>query len=389
MDLKRAMALAQGQYSTKFTTNYSTHPSLDEVRSYFYWLDANRAVVVTADIETDKSLAYDEDEESDIIGEGPVNLVQFSTAPGYGITIPYKEPFTEWIHKILALDHIKVGHNWWKFDGPKLDSMGVKVNGTIHDTMWMFKCWQPGLPRNLQSVASFSGFPFPWKHLFQSELEFYGCADVDAPQWIIRHLPGLMKQAGVWPIYERLMTLDVYFAGATKRGIPVSSEGLGKLKVELINERDALNEKIQAAVPEEVKNIKPKRAHEFGRGKHGYGYKREPKEVKELRAEYQTMFYDKDNEDWPDGWNPDAIPFRRFVKERTGYTKQKGDKMEFVPPLVYREFVEIDDGGLEVRVERWCRIEEFKASQQQLVKYIKVKAEEEKRAHARKVLGEI
>ena len=388
LDLKRAVALATGQYTTEHKIDYITHPNLDQVISYYHYLNSNRGIVLGADIETDKSRGYDEDDESDIIGEGPIQMAQFSIKPGEGIAVPYEDPFKEWILKILALDHTKVGHNWWKFDGPKLKSTGAVVNGTVHDTMWMFKSWQPTLLRNLQSVASFSGFPFPWKHLFEEELEFYGCADVDALQWIIRHLPGVMKSAGVWPIYERLMQLDVYFQGASSRGIPTSSEGLAELRVELVDERDKLDETIQENVPEEVRNIKPKRAHEFGKGKHGYGYKREPKEVKELRAEYQEMFYDRDNEDWPDGWNPDAIPFRRYVKERTSYTKQVKGKMVLVPPLVYRTFEEPDDGGSTVRVQRWCRIEEFKASKDQLVRYIKAKEKEEKIAYAKKVLSQ-
>jgi hypothetical protein len=82
--------------------------------------------------------------------------------------------------------NVKCGHNIWLFDNKVLravsDREGIDLapRGTLHDTLQMFHHWQPDLPAHLQFAASFANFPFPWKHLAGTELELYGCVDVDA-----------------------------------------------------------------------------------------------------------------------------------------------------------------------------------------------------------------
>ena len=48
------------------------------------------------------------------------------------------------------------------------------------DAMVMFGTYWSDLPKNLQAAAQMCGFPFPWKALGETDLEWYGCADVDA-----------------------------------------------------------------------------------------------------------------------------------------------------------------------------------------------------------------
>ena len=70
--------------------------------------------------------------------------------------------------------------------------------GAIHDTLQMFHHWQPDLPAHLQFCAQFVQFPFPWKHLAGTDLEFYGIADVDATLRLYDFLRLQLDRDGIW-----------------------------------------------------------------------------------------------------------------------------------------------------------------------------------------------
>ena len=122
---------------------------------------------MAADIETIESTGIDED-ELDSAGT-IITQIQFSTAPGTGIVLPWEGKYKEVARAILATSNPKAGHNWWRFDAPRLRAAGYEVNGVVHDTLQMWKRYHPDLPAGLQFVASLCGFPFPWKHLAASD----------------------------------------------------------------------------------------------------------------------------------------------------------------------------------------------------------------------------
>jgi hypothetical protein len=166
---------------------YSLHPGLDEAGSFAERVRSNAGLVVSYDIETFESASLDEDAR-DGFTDTRIRLIQFSIAGGEGIAFPWDGGYREIARRILRSENVKCGHNLWLFDNKVLEACGQRESldltprGVIHDTLQMFHHWQPDLPAHLQFCSQFVQFPFPWKHLAATNLEFYGCVDVDAPR---------------------------------------------------------------------------------------------------------------------------------------------------------------------------------------------------------------
>jgi len=202
--------------------------------------------------------------------------IQFSPRKGEGWFFPHSEGDVPWVRDnrdfikvakaIMALPNVKFGHNVWWFDNPILEENDYKIDGTVHDTMAMFHHWQPDLEKGLQKAASLFDFPFPWKHKFGTE--WYGCVDVDAPWYLIEGLLPLMKARGsLWEGYKNMVLgLRKPLRKAEKRGIPVNEVRHASLTAELEEEAKLVYQEIQEEVPEEIRNIKPRRKIESSNG---------------------------------------------------------------------------------------------------------------------------
>ena len=65
--------------------------------------------------------------------------------------------------------------------------------------------------------------------MYDSNLQWYGCADVDAVQWIVSILPKLMQERGIWKGYvEHVYNVHPILERAREVGIPVSEDKWGK-----------------------------------------------------------------------------------------------------------------------------------------------------------------
>ncbi len=267
-DIRMAVQVAAHGFGYE-EPRYSTNPSVGHAESFLRWLKDNPQAMVAYDLETMSSAHIEEDEIEDL--GGAISQIQFSVAAKTGICFPWEEPFIGIAKEILATQNPKIGHNVWKFDNPILRAAGAPVNGLVHDSMEMWRRWQPDLPAGLQFVASLCGFPFPWKHYASTNPEWYGCADVDAPHWIWAVVPEWMKRRGVWRSYEEhVLGLDPILVNMTGRGINVDDTARQEFGVELDKEAGEIAVEIQALVPEPVKPIHPKE-----------GYKKTPKDAVE------------------------------------------------------------------------------------------------------------
>jgi hypothetical protein len=336
----------------------------DSAKSFYYKVKDSPRNILVYDIETpisgstDES-ARDDDESNQII------QIQFSLDKFNAVIFPRFDGLYYDISKsILELGNIKAGHNVWNFDNPKLRSNGINLDETkIHDTMWMFKHWEPALPRGLQSVASLAGFPFAWKHLYGSDMELYGGADVCSIHFILEWLVPLMKARGVWKGYfNHVFKLHPILHEAAILGLPVNEEKRIELREKLKGIRDEKDKLLQELIPDEIKNITPKRkirVRDTETGKEfdylDYGYLREPKEISRGREIYttaSTLFQSQSNSN-----GKRIVSFEKFIERKYG--------------LVYRRFNTIDRRtGEEIQVERWCNLLPFKASKDQLSRYI-------------------
>lgn len=295
-DIRLAMAYARGAVQAPSmeellaTKQYDKFPSVEDANSYYNMLAANRNLCITYDIETAQEARLDEDErDKGKITNAEITQIQFSHQKHQAIVFPWKYPYINIARNILALGNPKAGFNCWNFDNPVLELRGgAKLAGTNHDLMWMWKQWQPRLHRNLQSVCSFFNFPFPWKHLFTADVEFYGCADVDGPQYILEKLPKMMKDFGCWDIYMK--HLRQYYVVALKpasdRGIPVNREKHNRLARDLEKRREELMIKMVESVPDDIIPLKPRRKDKVT-GEISFGYKKPPKELVQLAKAWQ------------------------------------------------------------------------------------------------------
>lgn len=200
----------QIQYGTKTPMealngklNYITRPTLDDAERFLRRVERGASLTVAFDIETAETRSLDEDAREGFT-DTAIQLIQFSCGSKEAIAIPWRDEFIPVIRRILATPNDKCGHNAWTFDNKVLAAHGIEVAGTVYDTMNMWGHWQADLPRNLQFAAQFVSFPFPWKHLAASDIEFYGCCDVDATLRLYYFLREALQREGVWDdsVYE-------------------------------------------------------------------------------------------------------------------------------------------------------------------------------------------
>lgn len=316
-DMKRAVAVANGSWTTwdtqpefsGYLDGYQTQPTIQDARDLLDRAYKNPDLMIGFDLEHPKK-AEDPDEESDkeemewltdvgrtvrdgvhsldAIGGGNGNWgrtdsggngdihagqeiysAQFSICKGTGIYFPWIGEFIQIAAELLALPNLKSGHYARVNDNPRLATWGIQVREPFIDTWELFHHLQPDIPAPLQFVASFAGFPFPWKHWRQVNPEWYGIADVDALHyivpWALKALEGLglrgqfttnadgrVSVSG----YEQVRRLGPVFANMTRRGIPVNEERRKEFRLELDKERARMRTEIQALVPDAARTVR-------------------------------------------------------------------------------------------------------------------------------------
>lgn len=314
-DLMRAVEVAKSGLRAPLETRYQTHPSLDDALAFEHRCHDEQSRWLTYDIETPNSAEMSEDER-DEERSYDIQQIQFSLSVGEGIAFPFEGEFVEISKRILAMAHPKASFYGHLFDNPRLQANGFQFGGAYsHDLYEMWHHMQPDLPANLQFVASFYGMDSPWKHLYGSDLALYGCADVDAPQRILERLPEQLKKRSLWDGYERLVyRVRPILDRMSERGIPVNDVKRRAFGAELDIAAAEVDAEMQALVPDEIKNVHPKQ-----------GYKRTPKDT-------------------------------------TGMVER-----------VFKDHTDIDGQADPTGVLRWCRLEPFKVSSQQLIRYMKHK----------------
>ena len=264
--------------STHGTLDYCVHPSLDDARSIYNLLRNSPRTVLSYDIETNESATLDEDAREGF-GDTQITLAQFSWEHGRSVVLPWDGPYREIIQSILALPNTKVGWNNWLFDDKVIRAnLGIMPAGTRHDGLQMYHHWQPDLPAHLQFAAQFVSFPFPWKHLASSNIEFYAACDSDATLRLYNFLDATLKRDRLYgdstvgylgQVYEVRPVL----AAMEDRGMPIDDSARIALGDKFKLAQEALGTEIAALAPRECCRVHPKD-----------GYKGIPPEVKPLLA---------------------------------------------------------------------------------------------------------
>jgi hypothetical protein len=370
--LQRAVNIAKGsdrawlwgvepdEGSTHGPIRYQVHPSLDEAGAFANRVAGNDGAVVSYDIETFESASLDEDAREGF-ADTNIRLIQFSVEGGSGIAFPWEGAFRGIAQGILHGRNVKCGHNVWLFDNKVLRAAGeregldLRPRGVIHDTLQMFHHWQPDLPAHLQFCSSFVSFPFSWKHLAGSHIEFYGCADVDATLRLYGMLERTLKRDELWGggsvgYVGQVQEVRPVLAGMEERGMPIDDSARIALGNEFEIAQAALGEKLSRLAPRECCRVHPKE-----------GYKGTPPEVKELckkmNAEASGMV----------GGLPFMDAAARMQFEESG---EDGERYRYEQ----REFLIANDDLKLIPTLRWCRVYDFNPnSRNQVIDYMKAK----------------
>lgn len=334
-----------GDSTTQGGLRYETRPSIDEATAYLGRVRSSAGLVVSYDLETNESTSLDEDAREGFQETVP-RLIQFATSAGEGIAMPWEGGYRRIAQQILATENIKVGHNVWLFDNKVLRAAGeregidLRPRGVIHDTLAMFHHWQPDLPAHLQFAASFVGFPFPWKHLAGTDIEFYGCCDVDATLRLYEFLTATLKKDDLYGDdtsgYEgQVYRVRPVLAAMEDRGMPIDDAARIALDGVFAAEQAGLGAELAAAAPEACRRVHPK-----------VGYKGVPPEVKAALA--TGMFHEID---------------MRFDDGETYRYAQRDFTVADVDAVTGEPVT--------IRTTRWCRVYDFNPnSAPQLLAYM-------------------
>lgn len=371
-DLYHALQVARENVK-EFKTNYILNPTLEQVEKFYDYCKRNIEESLGYDIETtDTVLELDESEINyKTLEVRDIKSIQFSIKEGEAIFVPWTDPFLFIIAKILKLGNDKISWNGRAFDDPLIEYHLGKdaIGGNKIDLMLKWKHGNPDfvkIGRSLQFVANFYAPEFPaWKHLSEKEPEFYGCCDVDVLKRIDNGLHRDLSNKKFLPntktleegFKDDILKLIPILEDIENRGLPIDVIARDKFRKQLEIEIEKTFNDLQSLYPDELRNIYPRE-----------GYKRKPSEIEDLVFEFNKLIND-----------PMSIGFRiyessyckqqdleRFIESNTKLDKEV--KKQGMGGLVLREF------NLEGSIElRYCRIEEFKPSTQQIVPYLKYK----------------
>jgi uracil-DNA glycosylase len=204
MDIRKALRVAAGKRDM-FPQSYLLDPSLDRAIQFMNQLvNEPGSPYLAWDLETLYKLKQKNEQKLVLEDKQVITRISFAFRPGFAMTVPHEEPYlSRVIRPLMAMNVPKVGHNSHGFDEPiVLFQEGWEVNGVLHDNMDAFHTLQPNLERNLEFVASLmTDHLKPWKHLSQSEPEWYSAQDSDATITSFLRILSMMRTVSI-PEYQ-------------------------------------------------------------------------------------------------------------------------------------------------------------------------------------------
>lgn len=363
-DLQLAVKVAAEGF-TRPEERYQTFPPREVVEEFIQMVSYHPEWIIFTDIETIESSTLEGEDEVERFNL-PITQIQFTVLPGHSIVLPWEQPFISLAMKVLSLPNPKAGWNFWGFDLPVMRANHVRIFGKTIDSMAAWHHWQPDLPQGLQYATSFAVIgAVPWKHLHQADKGLYGGRDSNfnllTHQWILKQL----SSKGLDGTYIRhVEDFHPILVRASERGIPVSEENLTILGSKLEVEKDLHCSRMQEIHPDVLKNVSPPN-----------GYVREPQDTTGMiRREFEV--------EAPIRVTCSSCLGLGFHERQEARTLKSGKlslrtKKEKCSPCKGKGL--LIQGKEPIKEERWCNLELFKPSSQQVVRYLNHKKEEEER----------
>lgn len=313
-DLKRSLTVVRDK------AKYAVW-GLGQLDEWIRRFDTNPDLPLAVDIETPYSTkANDEEEIRDEMGN--ITQIQFSISPDLAIVLPWTEKVKQATKYIIGSAQRLLTWNGYTFDQPRLEAEGVEFRGIHHDLMCAWHFYQPDLPMNLSfATGSLLGTIIPpWKHTMGEDLVRYGALDVITLQHLWPTINAALVAESLDTGYSTfIVDFQTVLRDMSRRGVPIDVAYRQEFRSWVRSARAELDVRIQAHVPDSLKDAHPKCGYK-GRG-----------------GIPQGKLFRKNDEGGVDRYDP---------------------KLSIWEPLTLRDF----DGE-----QRWCRVKPFLASSTQQV----------------------
>jgi uracil-DNA glycosylase family 4 len=250
--LARARDIANGTYKAS-EYELLIDPDVHTLRNYLDSVPDFETLFV--DIETPESARLDEEELEE---EGPsfqIVRAGFSVRQGTAVSFPWCPPFIEVMHE--AIKRAKVVVEWAdnRFDTRRLAASGASFEGKrIVSAMWAWHWLQSDLRKGLGLVAPFYYAGPPWKHLSDADPGRYNALDNAIGLDCFRGVQAALRKQSRYEAFERYcVDLVAPLEAMGKAGLLIDTAYRDEFMAAIAVERDVINERVQAQVPEAVK----------------------------------------------------------------------------------------------------------------------------------------
>lgn len=246
----RAQEIAQGTYKES-EYELLLDPTPEEMAAYF----AQDYEEMFLDIETPESGKLDEEELEEEGVSFTIIRAGASIRKGTAISFPFVQPFIDIFLK--AIDRARRVVEWAdnRFDTRRLAVAGASFLGKqVISGMWAWHWLQSDLRKGLNLVAPFYYAGRPWKHLSQAEPAYYNAMDNAVGNDCYLGISKALQQQGRWEAFLRYCVEPTpYLESMGKAGLLINTEYRKQFMDTIKVERDKINVRIQALVPDVVK----------------------------------------------------------------------------------------------------------------------------------------
>lgn len=221
--------------------------------------DLPRRLRIAFDIET----PYKSGDESEVSDDDDPTFhilrIGFSVAGLSGLSVPWSGEYLPAIRVLLENDHDKVAWNSG-FDSSRVRANGVKVGGLIHDGMVAWHILHSDLPKGLGFVATFTcPWQSEWKSLSSSRPAYYNVVDADV-EWRSYHtIEAELHRTGLWEVYERdVLRIDPILVHMSHMGMPIDPDVRLDRATRLAHEQVRVIDEMAGMIPQAARRPSPK-----------------------------------------------------------------------------------------------------------------------------------
>lgn len=282
-DLKVAARYAERGIPTPLPTNYNLTPTVADVLAYIGQLERDPTLYISYDCETSEILGRSGSENW---RRKELVQIQFSSAIGEAIVLPWEGEFKLLAKRIMGLPNPKLGWNNRLSDDLLLQGNSFPAYEAF-DCMTMFSHLQPsfasgkdakegddkGVPARLLNLQSAISFYCSYEGLYKStmrrgikgetddnlwdDVRLGGAKDVDFTLRLGLRLIETLKSQGLWDGWYRYKhQLGNVLTTISDRGLPIDRIEQRKLRQRIEWQEMLLERDLQSLVPVEIRPIK-------------------------------------------------------------------------------------------------------------------------------------